>query len=558
MGLLLAITTMDIDFDDVEQRDPSYWWKDGDAYNNENNNHHHHHIAPEYTRTRSVSGVGHSRHSKPLEIHPDPYKTITKYKQQQPTPPPSPPRFETEETEPGYELYQQEPRLEREEQEEQSTKRKLGLNCTIANKDQVLDLIDRRIYDLISSPSPSPSLFPSPSDGPSRPSQPLEPRPPSIEYIFVEPYTSHRLYKSYLTLSFRPFGHSAVRYTLPDGTQKLVNISKQEGVKLVAFYEPHEWLYGLAPEFEEQGGVYTRHMVGIRVENVADEDVLALDEYYRRLGKQYEDGLAKFDTFGGALIKPFHRCWYNLTGCCPRRHRSSTSTHFEDYVSEDEEQISHPSPSNTRNEKDKPPIVQWGNCANWISRGLKNAGLLRTQKLFPKIILVDILEQTSTRFGRPGKPARKELRKQLEKKQSSTISAKLSSFWQKYFKAPFQPLLPTTDPTPFMIPPKDDNVHIVFYKRIEHAHHFFGKHYKNHHAQAWVSGSPFTIRKAIKWSELHQLADVVVEVPDGTDVAVVKTKEEVIKEEEEERARRKKWKRRDREESAEEGAGGMM
>ncbi len=70
------------------------------------------------------------------------------------------------------------------------------------------------------------------------------PKPPDVEYIFVEPYNTKTIYKQF-GLNVRPFGHTAIRYTLPNGRQVLTNISKEIGLKLVEFWGPKDWFYGI-------------------------------------------------------------------------------------------------------------------------------------------------------------------------------------------------------------------------------------------------------------------------------------------------------------------------
>ena len=94
---------------------------------------------------------------------------------------------------------------------------------------------------------------------------------PCIEYIITRPF-------GYLKLPFElgnynTFGHSAVRYTQPDGKDVVCNIEgKEKGKLFIRFYEPSEYFYGTDPERNgSQKGVYQRDFIGIRVENVPVE-----------------------------------------------------------------------------------------------------------------------------------------------------------------------------------------------------------------------------------------------------------------------------------------------
>ncbi len=117
-------------------------------------------------------------------------------------------------------------------------------------------------------------------------------KPPAVEYIFVEPYADFGLPFSSYGFSRNPYGqyersssspppppspfashtnHSctcsslrypsaAVRYTLPNGEQKLMNIVGQPHKEMVNFLDPSEYLYGTCfDNGAEQGGVYNRY-----------------------------------------------------------------------------------------------------------------------------------------------------------------------------------------------------------------------------------------------------------------------------------------------------------
>ena len=97
-------------------------------------------------------------------------------------------------------------------------------------------------------------------------------KPPAIEYLFVAPFGSFEIFG----IKFgSPYGHSAIRYTLPDGTQVVMNIVKnsEDEDKLVNFVDPTEYLYGT--QFDdvgaEQGGAYNRQIVGVRIEEWPDD-----------------------------------------------------------------------------------------------------------------------------------------------------------------------------------------------------------------------------------------------------------------------------------------------
>lgn len=175
--------------------------------------------------------------------------------------------------------------------------------------------------------------------------------PPALEYIFVKPLATLKLNKGSGT-GTNPYGHAVVRYTMPDGTQKTMNIVGKKGRSMVNFLNPEDYFYGTGV-FEsgsEQGGVYNRSMVSVRVEELPAEQLLALDRYYTELAGRAKSGKAAFKLLIGRVL--------NLVARALR--------------------LSWP---------------EFGNCALWTSKGLAAAGILDKPTPWPKHILVDLLEK---------------------------------------------------------------------------------------------------------------------------------------------------------------------
>lgn len=175
--------------------------------------------------------------------------------------------------------------------------------------------------------------------------------PPALEYIFVKPLATLKLNKGSGT-GTNPYGHAVVRYTLPDGTRKAMNIVGKKGRQMVNFLSPEDYFYGTGV-FEtgsEQGGVYNRSMVSVRVERLPAEQLLALDRYYTELAGRAKSGRAAFKLLVGRVL--------NLVTRALR--------------------LSWP---------------EFGNCALWTSKGLAAAGILEKPTPWPKHILVDLLEK---------------------------------------------------------------------------------------------------------------------------------------------------------------------
>lgn len=181
-------------------------------------------------------------------------------------------------------------------------------------------------------------------------------KPPAIEFIFVEPYASWNLFFiPNVGLSRNPYGHAAIRYTLPDGTQKVMNIVgfKTETNEMVNFIPPEEYFFGTGKFAEgcEQMGVYNRNFVSIRIEDYPAEKIRDLDYYFEKLQRRSHEKRAEYSMVMGPVWN-FLREWL-------------------------------PWPLN---------IAERGNCAMWTSKGLVEADLLRWPNAWPKSIWVDLYE----------------------------------------------------------------------------------------------------------------------------------------------------------------------
>ena len=100
----------------------------------------------------------------------------------------------------------------------------------------------------------------------------MEP-PNSVEYILAMPAWRHIKFSSFFfkngsESSFNPFGHSVIRYNL-NGNDTIMNISGKPGTQMANFFKTEDYLFNdEIVEGDEQGGVFNRSYVGIRLENV--------------------------------------------------------------------------------------------------------------------------------------------------------------------------------------------------------------------------------------------------------------------------------------------------
>eukprot|EP00658_Telonema_sp_P-2_P034269 TRINITY_DN25031_c0_g1_i1.p1 TRINITY_DN25031_c0_g1~~TRINITY_DN25031_c0_g1_i1.p1 ORF type:complete len:327 (+),score=58.95 TRINITY_DN25031_c0_g1_i1:29-1009(+) len=151
------------------------------------------------------------------------------------------------------------------------------------------------------------------------------------------------------------FGHALIRYTLPDGSQHIMNINGHgEGRETVNFVVPHEYLFGTEgwSGAVEQGGVYNRGFWGLRIERVPEGTVEALHAYYTACKLQLGLKHARFKLFGGR-VGNFVQQWM------PFYSEASWS----------------------------------GNCAQWTSSGMEFVNMIRRPRMFPKAILVEAMHK---------------------------------------------------------------------------------------------------------------------------------------------------------------------
>eukprot|EP01113_Clastostelium_recurvatum_P045622 TRINITY_DN7859_c0_g1_i2.p1 TRINITY_DN7859_c0_g1~~TRINITY_DN7859_c0_g1_i2.p1 ORF type:complete len:393 (-),score=51.15 TRINITY_DN7859_c0_g1_i2:72-1250(-) len=178
-------------------------------------------------------------------------------------------------------------------------------------------------------------------------------KPPAVEFIFVEPWLALGVFKSF-GLSINPFGHAAIRYTMPSGEQKVMNIVGVGGSEMVYFMPPEEYFYGTGNvEGSEQRGMYNRNMVSVRIENWPDDKIEDMDYYFRRLQRRYREKRTRYH------MSPLVGFLVNFA-----REYAPLPLH----------------------------LAERGNCAWWTSKGLAEADLTDWPRAWPKAIWVDLFE----------------------------------------------------------------------------------------------------------------------------------------------------------------------
>lgn len=171
-------------------------------------------------------------------------------------------------------------------------------------------------------------------------------KPPAVEYLIARPHSGFTVFG--YGFNFNWYGHSAVIYTMPDGTRKAFNIVGGKGHdELVNFHTPEEYMFS---RNSDQGGVFNRNFISIRVEDVPPENILKMDKKFQEVKDMAVQGNAKFDIVLGPVFN-FMRSFF-------------------------------------------PTMAERGNCARWTSLGLQEAGLVTRRSLWPKSIFIDMLENT--------------------------------------------------------------------------------------------------------------------------------------------------------------------
>lgn len=206
-------------------------------------------------------------------------------------------------------------------------------------------------------------------------------RPPAVEYIVASAVWGSDAVPWPHRLLGNPCGHAFVAYTLPSsadcegiesippelrGKQICMNIvnpghaHNPSQVHVVNFLSLEDMLFGIGDVDgvcgSEQGGVYNRSFTGLRIEEVPDEDILAMHHTFMSLAAQSNAGRLSFSITGG-----------QLRGLV--RHFLSIGNQV------------------------------LGNCSVYSSTGLVSAGLIRRPSVFPGRVWAMMHENALRRWG---------------------------------------------------------------------------------------------------------------------------------------------------------------
>ncbi|MES1906831.1 MAG: hypothetical protein MHM6MM_000060 [Cercozoa sp. M6MM] len=304
----------------------------------------------------------------------------------------------------------------------------------VANWDSILDDVDKEVHR-------------------QRRSETVQ--PPALEFIFSEAaLPQQRLHVRNL---FR-YGHAALRYTLPNGEQKLVNICGLFDKEMVHFLSPSRYLFG-THGFEdrcEQGGIYNRAFCGIRIENVAPERLLCLfDSRFHCFCATLAHMFRSRSVACLLCVLVFVRFNHSILVFCCRaleKREKAGITRFQLVGGRIRNVVSRYVPLLRDG-------AEQGNCAYWCSSALSFAGLLYRQRIFPKAIWWELLEKNA------------------------------------------------------------GNATVVYYDQCKHAKERAFIEFE--HGDGRCFGSPLQFVRNVSYLDMRRMADVVVSVPEGSALATV-------------------------------------
>ena len=171
---------------------------------------------------------------------------------------------------------------------------------------------------------------------------------PSVEYLITKPYGLIRLPFGLGSVNYNWYGHSALRYTTPEGKDIVVNVeAKEKGKNFIQFYDAKEYLFGTK---SAQKGIYQRDIVGLRIENVSPLDIKVMHKYILELesNNNNSNDKVRFNIILGPILNFFGNFMNNFP--------------------------------------------EYGNCARWTSSMLFRAGLTTNYFVWPKTLFINIFE----------------------------------------------------------------------------------------------------------------------------------------------------------------------
>jgi len=132
-------------------------------------------------------------------------------------------------------------------------------------------------------------------------------------------------------------------------------VGKKTDIPMVQWTTPEEYFFSTAKSNQslgalEQRGLYNRAMVGIRIENLPVENIMAMHQYFVELDAKAQRREVTFHLFLGPVYNLFRKIFVTI------------------------------------------PLAERGNCARWTSKGLEKAGVVTHASIWPKSVWVNIFE----------------------------------------------------------------------------------------------------------------------------------------------------------------------
>jgi hypothetical protein len=173
---------------------------------------------------------------------------------------------------------------------------------------------------------------------------------PAVEYIITRPYGLITLPFGLGSINYNTWGHSALRYTTPDGKDVVANVeAKTKGKSFIQFFDAKEYLYGVDPNScGSQKATYHRDMIGFRVENVDPKDIEKMHNYILDLIEKDGKMEVQFNIIAGPIFNML-KLWL-------------------------------------------PWMPEYGNCARWTSAMLLQAGLVTKICVWPTTVFINMFE----------------------------------------------------------------------------------------------------------------------------------------------------------------------
>lgn len=167
-----------------------------------------------------------------------------------------------------------------------------------------------------------------------------------------------------------PFGHAFVAYERElEGSVELTvaNVVWSDEIDLVNFLPLREYLFGTAhyQTGNPERGAYNRDFILVPLFDRQGVDLPAMDAYFRDLQQRGREGTARFNL----VTSRIRNVW----------------SHWNPF-------------SVTLRALGVKRWKERGNCARWISEGLRAGGILRRNTIWPPRILVRLLSGTSRIF----------------------------------------------------------------------------------------------------------------------------------------------------------------